>query len=99
MTTLDLQAAAKLLCVCPITLKRWAKRGLVPAAKVGRKWIFIQVDLLEHLRAQYVRRVQQSEPMEHVACHSTSAKTHPYGGSKSPTVDAQYSEALGLPKK
>jgi predicted site-specific integrase-resolvase len=98
MTTLDLHCAAKLLCVGPITLKRWAQRGQVPAAKVGRKWIFIEVDLLNHLRAQYPQRVRQSENLEQ-QCHSISAKIHPCGGSKSPTVDAQYSEVLGLPRK
>ncbi|MCA3020145.1 MAG: helix-turn-helix domain-containing protein [Rhodocyclaceae bacterium] len=99
MNTLDLDAAAQLLKIHPITLKRMAKTGEIPGAKIGRRWVFVDVDLLAHLRSQYVRRVQQSESMEQAICHSISAKTHPCGGSKSPTVDAQYSEALGLPKK
>jgi excisionase family DNA binding protein len=98
MNTLDLDAAASLLKIHPITLKRWAKTGEIPGAKIGRRWVFLEVDLVAHLRAQYVRRVQQGENLEQ-QCHSISAKIHPCGGSKSPTVDAQYSEALGLPKK
>ena len=99
MNTLDVAAAARLLKIHPITLKRMAKTGDIPGAKIGRRWVFVEVDLLAHLRAQYVRRVQRSESMEHVICHSTSAKTHHIGGSKSPTADEQYNEVLGLLRK
>ena len=51
METLNLEQAARLLHLHPVTLQRMAKRGDVPAAKLGRRWIFLEIDLVACLRA------------------------------------------------
>jgi hypothetical protein len=96
MNTLDLNAAAALLCIHPVTLRDKARRGEIPGAKIGKSWVFVELDLIEHIRAQYPLRVMQGDRQEKVLCHSTNAKTRPSGGSRSATTDRLYKEALGL---
>jgi excisionase family DNA binding protein len=95
MNTLTLQQAADLLKLHPVTLQGKAKAGLIPCCKVGRRWVFIEIDLIEYMRAQYQWRALQGAEKE-TLCHSTNAKTRPTGGSKSPSVDEQYNAVLGL---
>ena len=45
MNTLNLQAAALFLHLHPEELRRRAKAGLVPGAKVGKRWVFLEDDL------------------------------------------------------
>lgn len=37
------------------TLMRRARAGIVPGTKIGRKWVFVTVDLIEHIRQNYKR--------------------------------------------
>lgn len=83
MNTLDLNAAAALLRIHPVTLREKARRGEIPGAKIGKSWVFVELDLIEHIRAQYPLRVMQGDRQEKVLCHSTNAKTRPPGGSRS----------------
>jgi hypothetical protein len=99
MNTLDLQAAAAFLRIHPVTLQEKARTGEIPGAKIGKRWVFVDVDLVEHIRSQYPRRVLQSERKELKPCHSTNAPIHRAGGSRSATAEEQYSAALGLKKK
>ena len=94
MNTLDLQAAAAFLHIHPVTLQEKARAGEIPGAKIGKCWVFLDVDLIEHIRSQYPRRVLQSERKELEPCHSTNAMTHRIGGSRSATAEQQYSAAL-----
>lgn len=96
MKPLDLLTAAEFLGLHPVTLRGKARRGEIPGAKIGRSWIFLEVDLIDHIRSQYPLRVMQGDRQEKSICHSTNAKTRPLGGSKSATTDKQYKEALGL---
>ena len=96
MKTLDLHAAAELLGLHPVTLRGKARRGEIPGAKIGKGWVFVDVDLIDHIRAQYPLRVMQGDRQEQTLCHSTNAKTRPSGGSNSVTTDRRYKEALGL---
>ncbi|MDE2260848.1 MAG: helix-turn-helix domain-containing protein, partial [Betaproteobacteria bacterium] len=43
--TMDIKEAAAFLMVHPITLYKMVQRGEIPAAKIGKKWVFIDVDL------------------------------------------------------
>jgi len=99
MNTLTLQEAAKLLKLHPVTLQEKSRAGKIPGAKIGKRWVFVEVDLIEHIRAQYQRRVSQGEHEELQTCHFTDAKTRPSGGSKYPSAGEQYQKALGLPTK
>lgn len=57
MKTLNLREAAAFLHMHPEELRARAKRGLIPGAKIGRRWVFIEIDLAEFVRSLYpVRR-------------------------------------------
>jgi len=94
--TLNLQQAAELLHIHPVTLQSRAKAGVIPGARIGRRWVFVEDDVLAYLRAQYPRRALQGDK-ETIQCRSTNARIHLTGGSSCPTTDEQYRKALGLP--
>jgi Helix-turn-helix domain len=96
--TLDLKEAADFLKIHPVTLSEKAKSGEIKGAKIGKRWVFIEVDLADHIRAQYqVRALQGDRKVE--TCHFTNAKTRPSGGLKLPSVDESYRKLLGLRTK
>jgi excisionase family DNA binding protein len=97
MRTLNLQEAAALLHLHPTTLAAKARAGVIPGARLGKRWVFVEVDLLDYVRSQYAPRALQGDSMEKLTCHSTNAKTRRTGGSRSPTKVDAYSKALGLP--
>ncbi|MDE3208630.1 MAG: helix-turn-helix domain-containing protein [Pseudomonadota bacterium] len=99
MRTLTLKEAAEFLHVHPVTLLRMTRNGKIPAAKPGKCWVFIDIDLLDWLRAQYPVQASMSDHQERsLTCHSSGAKIRPRGGSNSrPQMDDAYSKALGLP--
>lgn len=99
MKTLNIEDAAQFLHLHPVTLQRKAQRGEIPAAKLGRRWIFLEIDLVACLRAQYPLRVMQGEHEEVKLCRSTNAKILPFGGSSCTTTEKSYTKALGLPMK
>jgi helix-turn-helix protein len=57
MKTLNLREAAVFLHMHPEEVRTRAKRGIIPGAKIGRCWVFIDTDLADFIRSQYpVRR-------------------------------------------
>lgn len=99
MCTLDLCHAAAFLRIHPVTLKVKAAAGLIPGARIGRRWVFVEADLLAHVRAQYGRRALQGDNLEKSICHFSNAVTPHIGGSNSATTDARYNAVLGLRTK
>lgn len=100
METLNLEEAAELLKIHPVTLSCKAAQGVIPGARVGKRWVFVKVDLIEHIRAQYMLQALQGVTMEKSSWHSSKEKTHQIGGSKSrQPMDDAYSKALGLLRK
>jgi len=53
MNTLTLEQAATCLKMHPEEVRCRAKRGLIPASKPGRRWVFIDDDLAAFLRGIY----------------------------------------------
>jgi hypothetical protein len=98
LETLNLQEAAAFLKIHEVTLSIKATSGEIQGAKIGKRWVFLQVDLIEHIRAQYQVRALQGDKKEQI-CHFTNAKTRLTGGSKSASVDEQYNAVLGLTTK
>jgi hypothetical protein len=101
METLDLEHAARFLKLHPEELRRRAKAGRVPAAKVGKRWVFLEPDLADYLRSLYADRRQALQVMlgkEGNPCHlSNAAKS---GGSMlSPQTGNEYADLLGLKRK
>jgi hypothetical protein len=100
MRTLDLQEAAHLLRVNPEELRQRAKAGAIPGAKVGRRWIFVEDDLVDHVRSLYAapRQALQVTLRKELECHFANAAVP--GGSMSPLpTGSEYAELLGLPTK
>jgi hypothetical protein len=56
----------------PSTVREGAKAGIIPAAKPGKEWVFIEADLLDYLRTQ-----------GRLACRSTGEEEVASGGSTS----------------
>ncbi len=97
MQTLDLNEAARFLHIHPVTLLKKARSGEVPAAKPGKCWIFLDVDLEQYIRSQYIWQASQSDIVGVSECLSTNAKTRRTGGSKSLSTVKRYNEVLALP--
>ncbi len=95
MKTLLLTEAANFLKMHPEEVRRRAKSGKLPGAKLGKCWVFILDDLVEHIRSQYssprqaLRVVSEKEVN---ICHSTSAVIR--GGSHSPHQQESVLDAL-----
>lgn len=53
MNTLNLNQAAAFLHLHPTTLLKKIHAGQIPAAKIGKRWVYIDVDLTDYLRSQY----------------------------------------------
>jgi hypothetical protein len=79
METLNLEQAAAFLKLCPEELRRRAKGGRVPAAKVGKCWVFIKEDLADYVRSLYSlprQALQVTFGKEVSPCHLKNAVTH-----------------------
>src|SRR5258708_7895720 len=98
MRTLNVQQAAKFLNLHPVTVQERARAGIIPGAKPGKSWIFIEEDLADYLRSIYPsnRQALQGDHQEDQPCRSTNARTRRTGGSGSPMADSEYSKVLGL---
>lgn len=47
------EEAAEFLGLKPFTVREYAKKGLIPAKKLGKQWRFVKADLLAWLREKY----------------------------------------------
>ena len=98
MDTFNLQEAAAFLKIHPVTLSMKAASGKIPGSKIGKRWVFLKIDLISHIRAQYQTRALQSDRKE-LRCHSTNARTQANGGLRSVSMGEQYKDLLGLRTK
>ena len=87
MNTLNLSEAAEFLKIHPVTLGDKVRSGEIPGAKIGKAWVFVDIDLINYIRAQYQRRDLQGEKVEVLQCHSSNETVHRIGGSKLPTTE------------
>jgi hypothetical protein len=99
METLNLEQAAAFLNMHPNTVQERARAGEIPAAKPAKCWTFIKDDLVSYLRSLYSPewRTLEGDTKEKLLCHSTSVRTHQFGGFVSPTKASEYSKVLALP--
>jgi excisionase family DNA binding protein len=98
MRTLTLEQAAAFLNLHRVTVIQKVRAGIIPGAKPGKCWTFIEEDLTAYLRSLYPshRQALEGDSQEKALCHFTNARAHRTGGSVSPTTDDAYSKALGL---
>ena len=47
---MNTEEAAQFLGLKPFTIREYAKRGMIPAKKIGKQWRFVKADLLAWLR-------------------------------------------------
>lgn len=99
MKTLTLAEAAAFLHMHPMTLQKKARLGEIPGTKPGRRWVFVDVHLVEWMGVQSLSRMMQGEHEEKQSCHFTGARILPSGGSSSITTEERYKKALGLPTR
>src|SRR5262245_26198089 len=94
MRTIGLAEAAAFLRLHPEELRRRAKAGAVPAAKPGKRWVFIEEDLAAYLRSNYSspRQALWATQRKEMQCRSTNAVTR--GGLMSPRRAAKELDVL-----
>ena len=85
--TLGLAAGAQLLNLSPGTLRERAAAGLIPGAKIGRAWAFIEADLLEYLRSQYPPCLKASSSNGRTAATSGRATSSMLAGGYASQLD------------
>lgn len=96
--TLDLRQAAYFLKLHWQTLREKAKRGEVPAAKLGRRWVFLKVDLVSYLRSHYSTRRPRSQVQQSVgdSLCCTNDPIRASGGVRSHhQTEIEYNNLLG----
>ena len=100
LRTLSLTEAAALLRMHPEEVRRRAKCGAIPGAKLGRCWVFIEDDLADYVRSLYAspRQALQVTLRKEMECHFANAAVSGGSTSSLPT-ESEYAELLGLPTK
>lgn len=68
MKSMTLYEAAAFLKLHSEELRRRAKRELLPVAKVGKRWVFLELDLAEYLRSLYAGHWQALRVIGCVSC-------------------------------
>ena len=97
METLNLRQAAEFMHVHHDTLQRMARRGQVPACKVGRRWVFIDVDLVDYMRSNYAPLVLKGVHGKVKTCRFLKEKVQRITGANSISTASEYNALLGLP--
>jgi len=98
MRTYDLHEAAAFLRMSPAVLRLHARQGRLKAAKPGKRWVFLDIDLAHYLGQLYAGRGQaplSGSNEEESPWGYQSGVTS--GGSSSPhRTGAEYANLLGL---
>src|SRR6266567_7620756 len=66
MQTLSLQEAAAMLKTTPETVSAMIRNERLPAAKIGRAWVLVDVDVIRWLRGRYAREEKKCGSFEEV---------------------------------
>ena len=94
--TLDLYEAADFLKMHWNTLREKAAAGLIPGAKLGKRWVFVKEDLVSFVRSQYSTSRPRSQVQhigESLCCSSDPIRSS--GGAASPhQTDVEYNNLL-----
>ena len=96
--TFNLMRAAQFLQLHWQTLRKKAKSGEIPAAKLGRRWVFLKVDLVSYLRSHYSTRRPRSQVQQSVgdSLCCTNDPIRASGGVRSHhQTEIEYNNLLG----
>ena len=96
--TLDLDEAAAFLHISKAVLRERARRGIVPAAKPGKRWVFLAADLAGYLRSLYAAGGQapRSDASQEKSLCEYSKAVIPGGFALRRAVESEYAALLGL---
>ena len=80
LVTLDIDEAAEFLKINRQTALQLSQSGILPGAKIGRAWVFLEEDLKDYLRSE-VKKQQRLRQIEadvdgQLASSVSFAKTH-----------------------
>lgn len=100
MKTLNLHEAAALLRMHAESLRQKTRQGLIPGAKIGKRWVFLEEDLIQYLRSQYpsqrqTGRATSTEPKACLAPVGRKTISNQYDSQFA--TDVEYAKLLGLP--
>ena len=96
MKTLDINQAAQFLGAHKETIRRMAAGGKLPGVKIGRSWVFLEQDLVMHIRNKY-STCDASQGVHNRSNHIWHSKEKTvFGGLTSPTLESVYEKALKL---
>ncbi|MGM0526440.1 MAG: helix-turn-helix domain-containing protein [Pseudomonadota bacterium] len=101
MKTFSLSEAAKFLCVSESWLGELARSRQIKAVKPGKRWVFLEKDLVEYLDALYslgVNTPQQGCDEEDSSWHCTNVGTSGGLASRLQTA-SEYADLLELGKR
>jgi len=93
--TLNLEQVASYFHMNKETARRMASKGLIPGCKLGKRWVFLKIDLDEFIRSKYSkpRQALLSESTKgDRLCHLSNAEKR--GGSHSPHQTGSELDAL-----
>ncbi|WP_426178091.1 helix-turn-helix domain-containing protein [Massilia sp. TWR1-2-2] len=96
MDTLNLAQASTFLHMHREEVRKRAKQGRLPAAKIGRAWVFLEDDLVDFIRANYSesrQALQVTLRKEQASCHSTNAAI-PGGSDLQPRQESELDALL-----
>lgn len=71
--TLDLNECAEFLNVHETTAQELASAGILPGAKIGRAWVFLEEDLVEYVRSEVRRQRAARQAEAEVSRNMTAA--------------------------
>jgi hypothetical protein len=97
MNTMDLNEAAAFLRMNPEVLRQKAQAGEVPGAKPGKRWVFLEEDLVQYIRSQYApdwRATRVADDQEETSCHF-SAETKLGGSTSVHQAEQELDDLLG----
>jgi hypothetical protein len=101
MNTFNLAQASAFLHMHREEIRKRAKLGRLPGAKIGRAWAFLEDDLVDYIRANYSegrQALQVTLRKEHESCHSTNAET-PGGSISQPRQESELDSTQTADKK
>lgn len=88
MKTYDLETAGQFLNVSPSTMRQFAASGVVPGAKLGKRWVFTDEDLESYVRAEVKKQTgaRRGENTKNPPTpeRTTDSKFYPWSGRRRP---------------
>jgi hypothetical protein len=99
MNTLGLNEASTLLKMHPQTVLQRVRSGDIPAAKLGKCWVFIERDLIEWIRSKYTSPQQDVGQGGKLVCSLKDQTANTGGIALRHQTAQQYANLLKLKTK